>query len=172
MKFPYFLCSVEDLISDPSIGNGLGAFKKRILKQKVWEAPPIGFLKLNADGAMVSNGSKGGIGGIVCNNLGVCLDTFSIPIGPGPPIMAEFEAINHGLRTFFANRGFKKFRLVVETDCSIAIDWISNSAPCPAAFEHWVRSCREIIVSFSVVLRHVPRNINLVADSLATEGIG
>ncbi|KAK8535416.1 hypothetical protein V6N12_056934 [Hibiscus sabdariffa] len=128
-KFPDSLCFVDDLISDPSIGDGLGAFKRRILKQQAWEAPPIGFLKLNVDGAMVSDCSKGGIGGIVCNNLGVCLDSFSLPIGPGPPIMVELEAINHSLRDFLSNRGFKKFRLILETDCSVAIDWISNSVP-------------------------------------------
>ncbi|KAL4332611.1 hypothetical protein GQ457_07G003380 [Hibiscus cannabinus] len=172
VKFPDSLCFVDDLIADPSVGDGLSASKRRFSKQQVWEAPPIGFLKLNVDGAMVSNGSKGGIGGIVRNNLGVCLDTFSLPIGPSPPIMAELEAIFHGLSVFSSNHRFKKFRLILETDCSVAFEWISNSTPCPTAFEPLVRRCRDIIASFSVVFRHVPREINLVADSLAKEGIG
>ncbi|KAK8586735.1 hypothetical protein V6N12_021264 [Hibiscus sabdariffa] len=171
-KFPDSLCFVDDLIADPSVGDGLSASKIRFSKQQVWEAPPIGFLKLNVDGAMVSNGSKGGIGGIVRNNLGVCLVTFSLPIGPGPPIMAELEAIFHGLSVFSSNHGFKKFRLILETDCSVAFEWISNSTPCPTAFEPLVRRCRDIIASFSVVFRHVPREINMAADSLAKEGIG
>ncbi|KAK8486016.1 hypothetical protein V6N11_032994 [Hibiscus sabdariffa] len=170
-KFPDSLCSVDDLISDPSIGDELGDFKRKILNQQVWEAPPIGFLKLNVDRAMVNNGSKGCIGGIVRNNLGDCLDTFSLPIGPGPPIMAKLAAIYHGLMAFFSNCRFKKFRLILETNCSVAIEWILNSVPCPVAFEPLVRRCREIISSFSVVLRHVPRKINLVADFLAKEEV-
>ncbi|KAK8492985.1 hypothetical protein V6N11_061977 [Hibiscus sabdariffa] len=171
-EFPDSLCFVDDLIADPSVGDGLSASKRWFSKQQVWEAPPFGFLKLNVDGAMVSNGSKGGIGGIVCNNLGVCLDTFSLPIGPGPLVMAELEAIFHGLSIFSSNHGFKKFRLILETDCSVAFEWISNSTPCPTVFEPLVRRCRDIIASFSVVFRHIPREINLAADSLAKEGIG
>ncbi|KAK8523345.1 hypothetical protein V6N12_047868 [Hibiscus sabdariffa] len=102
----------------------------------------------------------------------VCLDTFSLPIGPGPPVMAELEAIFHGLSIFFSNHGFKKFRLILETDCSVAFEWISNSTPCPTVFEPLVRRCRDIIASFSVVFRHIPREINLAVDSLAKEGIG
>ncbi|KAK8579693.1 hypothetical protein V6N12_070004 [Hibiscus sabdariffa] len=41
-------------------------------------------LKFNIDGAMLSNGSKGGIGGIVRISFGACLDTFSLPIGLSP----------------------------------------------------------------------------------------
>ncbi|KAL4325582.1 hypothetical protein GQ457_11G007580 [Hibiscus cannabinus] len=93
-----------------SIFHGLSVFSSNHGFKK------FSLLKLNVDGAMVSNGSKGGIGGIVRNNLKVCLDTFSLPIGPGPPIMAELEAIFHGLSVFSSNHGFKKFRLILETD--------------------------------------------------------
>ncbi|KAK8510994.1 hypothetical protein V6N11_051181 [Hibiscus sabdariffa] len=166
-KFPASTCSLDALISDPSVADRSSVSKSKVLKNRTWEVPSRGFLKLNVDGAMVSNGSKGGIGGIVRNNLGVCLVTFSRSIGPGPPIMSELEAILYGLKTVFSTRGFEKFRLVLECDCSVAIDWISNSSPCPSVFEPLVRQCIELIRSNSVVLRLVPRSVNSVADSLA-----
>ncbi|KAK9000846.1 hypothetical protein V6N11_081330 [Hibiscus sabdariffa] len=171
-KFPASICSLDTLISDPSVADRSSVSKSRVLRNRTWEIPPRGFLKLNVDGAMVSNGSKGGIGGIVRNNLGVCLVSFSRSIGPGPPVLAELEAILHGLKIVFSTRRFEKFRLVLECDCSVVMDWISNSSPCPSIFEPLVRQCIELIRSNSVVLRLVPRCVNSVADSLAKNGIG
>ncbi|KAK9030650.1 hypothetical protein V6N11_032067 [Hibiscus sabdariffa] len=141
-------------------------------KVRAWEAPPSGFMKLNVDGAMVSDGSKGGIGGIIRNSRGDCLAKFSLSTGSGPPIMAKLEAILHGLKVFFSKKEFARFRLVVECDCAVAIDWISSSVTCPSIFEPLVRSCRELVYSHSVVIRHVSRFLNVEADLLAKEGIG
>ncbi|KAK8498795.1 hypothetical protein V6N11_012371 [Hibiscus sabdariffa] len=106
---------------------------------------------MNIDGAMLSNGSKGGIGGIVCNCFGACLGTFSLSIGSGPPIMAELEAINHGLDFFFSRGKFVSSRLILESDSVIVIDWISNPSLCPLIFEALVASCRKIIEVNSVI---------------------
>ncbi|KAL4368710.1 hypothetical protein GQ457_05G000030 [Hibiscus cannabinus] len=171
-KFPKCTCSVDDLIADPSVADKWGKSKVLADSKRRWEPPSSGFLKLNVDGAMDSRGVKGGIGGLIRNNLGVCLDKFSLSIGPGPPVLAELEAILHGLRLFFSSRKFENFKLVVECDCLVAIEWIFNSSSCPPAFESIVRGCRELVLSNSVVLRHIPRYLNVEADVLAKEGIG
>ncbi|KAK9006569.1 hypothetical protein V6N11_018906 [Hibiscus sabdariffa] len=145
-KFLECTCSMDELISDPSIADKWGKSKAFVCVKRGWEAPPRGFLKLNVDGAMLTNRT-------------------------GPPILAELEAILHGLRFFYSSKRFERFRLIVECDCLLAIDWISNTSPCPPAFEPIVRSCRELVLSNSVVLRHIPRYLNLEADALAKEGI-
>ncbi|KAK9035829.1 hypothetical protein V6N11_077857 [Hibiscus sabdariffa] len=171
-KFSDCSCTVDELISDPSVADSLSFSLSKVRKKLSWEVPPCGFLKLNVDGAMVGNGGKGGIGGLLRNNLGICLEKFSLLIGPSPPILAELEAILHGLKFFFSYRWCEKFRLVLECDCLTTIDWISNASPCPQAFDLLVKSCRDLINANSDVLRHIPRYINLEADSLAKKGIG
>ncbi|KAK8478649.1 hypothetical protein V6N11_031136 [Hibiscus sabdariffa] len=171
-KFSDCSCTVDELISNPSVADSLSYSLSKVRKNLRWEAPPCGFLKLNIDGVMEGNGGKGGIRGLLRNNLGICLEKFSLPIGPGPLILAELEAILHGLKFFFSSRWCEKFRLVLECDCLTAIDWFSNASPCPQAFDLLVKSCRDLIYTNSVVLRHIPRYINLEADSLAKKGIG
>ncbi|KAL4383394.1 hypothetical protein GQ457_15G018290 [Hibiscus cannabinus] len=121
-KFSDCSCTVDELISDPLVADSMSFSLSKVRKKLSWEAPPCGFLKLNVDGAMEGNGGKGGIGGLLRNNLGICLEKFSLPIGPGPPILAELEAILHGLKLFFSSRWCEKFRLVLECDCLTAID--------------------------------------------------
>ncbi|KAL4388297.1 hypothetical protein GQ457_09G027380 [Hibiscus cannabinus] len=65
---PDSICSLDDLILDPSIADRSGRFPRRPRIDLSWKAPPLGFLKMNIDGAMLSNGTKGGIGGIVRNS--------------------------------------------------------------------------------------------------------
>ncbi|KAL4352558.1 hypothetical protein GQ457_06G028210 [Hibiscus cannabinus] len=171
-KLPNFECSANFLISDLSLVDNLHMCKLKPPKTISWEPPPLGFLKLNVDGAMVSDGSKGGIGGIFHNSKGVRLASFSIPIGPGPAILAELEAISHGLECFYSLFGPDSGRLIVECDSSLAIDWIHNPTLCPSAFSSLVRKCKNCIESNFVVLRHISRVANLEADCLAKEGIG
>ncbi|KAL4320117.1 hypothetical protein GQ457_18G008920 [Hibiscus cannabinus] len=169
---PDSICSLDDLILDPSIADRSGRFPRRPRIDLSWKAPPLGFLKMNIDGAMLSNGTKGGIGGIVRNSFGNCLGTFSLPIGSGPPIMAELEAINHGLNFFFSRGEFVSSRLILESDSVNAIDWISNPSLCPLIFKDLVASCMIIIEVNSVILRYIPRHLNTLADELAKKGIG
>ncbi|KAK8596046.1 hypothetical protein V6N12_064546 [Hibiscus sabdariffa] len=71
--------------------------------------------------------------------------------------------------------GFLKLNVdgaMAECDSTVALDWISLSAPCPSAFDPLVRSCRELVFSHSVVLRHVSRCLDVEADLLAKKGIG
>ncbi|KAL4272840.1 hypothetical protein GQ457_13G017980 [Hibiscus cannabinus] len=72
--------SVDSLIADPSIADISSSLNLRPLVVQYWQAPPVGFLKMNVDGAMLSNGSKGGIGGLIRDSCGVWLDKFSHPI--------------------------------------------------------------------------------------------
>ncbi|KAK9042980.1 hypothetical protein V6N11_071333 [Hibiscus sabdariffa] len=164
--------SMDSIIADPSIADNSSLSNMQPLVVQSWQNPPVGFLKLNVDGAMLCNGSKGGIGGLIRDSCGVWLDKFSHPSNPGPPILPELLAIDHGLAFFFANEKFVKFRLILECDCAVAVEWILNSSLCPSVFEHLVRRFKDLIDAKSVFLRLIPRSINVKADCLAKEGIG
>ncbi|KAL4312348.1 hypothetical protein GQ457_01G050470 [Hibiscus cannabinus] len=138
-NWPESDCSAEAIMSDPSITNNCSLLRSETSVLHVWEAPPFGFVKINVDGAMVTDGSKGGIGGILRDSTGTCLASFSLPIGPGPVVLAELEAVKHGLELFFSLSELQGSRLILESDCSTVVDWISNSAPCPPAFVSLLR---------------------------------
>ncbi|KAK8534667.1 hypothetical protein V6N12_057311 [Hibiscus sabdariffa] len=99
-KWPDSDYSAEAILLDPSIADKCSLLRSETLVLHSWEAPPFGFVKFNVDGAMVGNGSKGGIGGILCDSSGTCLASFSLPSGLGPAVSAELEAVKHGLELF------------------------------------------------------------------------
>ncbi|KAL4353692.1 hypothetical protein GQ457_06G031150 [Hibiscus cannabinus] len=171
-RWPDSDCSIDAVISDLSLADKCSLSWKKPPPILAWETPPFGFVKINVDGAMVSNGSKGGIGGILRNSKGFCLASFSLSIGSGPAIFAELEAINYGLVWFFTRGEKYGYRLILESDCSTALDWISNPSLCPPAFRSLVNRCKALIEANGVITRLIPRSINVEADSLAKVGVG
>ncbi|KAK9006359.1 hypothetical protein V6N11_035400 [Hibiscus sabdariffa] len=171
-KTPAARFSVESLVADPTLTDKPRLPLAKGLSDPVWSAPPVGFLKLNVDGAMLRDGSKWGIGGLLRDNFGVLLASFSLPIGSGPPILAELEAISHGLDFVFTLNEFENSRLIVECDSAIAVEWISQPSLCPVVFAPLVKKCLECIKVNSVIVRLIPRSCNVDADSLAKAGIG
>ncbi|KAL4354507.1 hypothetical protein GQ457_06G027420 [Hibiscus cannabinus] len=138
----------------------------------VWSAPPAGFLKLNVVGAMLRDGSKGDIGRILRDDFGDRLASSSLPIGSGPPILAELEAISHGLDFFFSLNVFERSRLIVECDSAIVVEWILQLTLYPDVFVSLAKKCFERIKVNSVVVRLIPRSYNVDADALVKAGIG
>ncbi|KAK8492902.1 hypothetical protein V6N12_017724 [Hibiscus sabdariffa] len=171
-RWPDSDCSFDAVISDPSLIDSCSFTRNNPSVKVSWEAPPFGFVKMNVDGTMVSDGSKGGIGGILRNSVGICLTSFSLPIGPGPAILAELEAIKHGLDWFFSCRESHGFRLILESDCSTALEWISNPTLFHSTFGSLVISCKTWIDAHGVITRIISMSINIEADRLAKEGVG
>ncbi|KAK8529127.1 hypothetical protein V6N12_059918 [Hibiscus sabdariffa] len=171
-RWPDSNCSIDAVISDPSLTDSCSFTRNNPSVKFAWEGPPFGFVKMNVDGAMVSDGSKGGIGGILCNSMGICLASFSLPIGPGLAILAELEAIKYGLDWFFSCRESHGFRLILESNCSTALEWISNPTLCPSAFGSLVISCKAWIDAHGVITRLISRSINIEAARLAKEAVG
>ncbi|KAK8572747.1 hypothetical protein V6N12_028792 [Hibiscus sabdariffa] len=155
--------SVNSIIANPLIVNTSSFLNVPPLVAPSWQTPPAGFLKLNVDGEMVHNGLKGDIGGIIRDNCGVWLYKFSHPSGPRPLILVELLAIEHGLAFFFVN---EKCMLILECDCAVTVEWVSNSSLCPFVFEPIVRQCKDLIDAKSVILRLIPRSINVEVANL------
>ncbi|KAK8584125.1 hypothetical protein V6N12_068374 [Hibiscus sabdariffa] len=95
-KNPASVPYADSLVLDPSFLDKSRPSKAIDLSISVWSAPPVVFLKMNVDGAMLRDASKWGIRGVLKDNVGERLAYFSLALGSGPPILAELEVICHG----------------------------------------------------------------------------
>ncbi|XP_011625762.1 uncharacterized protein LOC105421137 [Amborella trichopoda] len=103
----------------------------------VWLPPPLGFFKLNIDGASRQNLGSAGCGGIIWNDAGGFIAAFAISLGINSNNTTEFYALERGIS------------LAMELNCvSIVIE-----------------SDSKLLVDFKV--QHAYREAHMVADSLA-----
>ncbi|GMJ04524.1 hypothetical protein like AT2G04420 [Hibiscus trionum] len=137
-----------------------------------WEPPPRGFLKMNVDGAVSLSTSAGDVGGFLRNEFGDTLLSFSKPVGNLPPALVELEALRVGIFAFLDSCWAGKYRLVVESDCKNVVDWVLGMTLPPPAFLIIVKEVASIINTRSMVLRLIPRSLNIEADLMAKQGIG
>ncbi|KAE8672566.1 G patch domain-containing protein TGH [Hibiscus syriacus] len=171
-KFPNVNILVDSLIGDPTILDKLPRPNVKRKTVQSWFSPPTYFFKFNVDGAVSSDGRVGGIGGILkdssCNVLGF----FSISVGPCLPPLAELKAIEKGIDYFLASAWDKVGRLIVESDCKVAVDWIMWPASAPPFFSSLVGKIVSIILERGFIVWYISRSCNWEADSLAKQGIG
>ncbi|KAL4279631.1 hypothetical protein GQ457_03G023260 [Hibiscus cannabinus] len=151
------------------IGRSIGV--KTNGRCEFWSPPPLGFMKLNVDGAMKCDCSSGGIGGAIRNSNGALIASFSDSISSGLPILAKLLALKFGLLLFGSQSECKLSRLIVECDCKIALGWISNPCLCPSPYKSFVKEIVSLGTARSSIFRWIPRNITLEADTLAKEGM-
>ncbi|KAK9015789.1 hypothetical protein V6N11_006883 [Hibiscus sabdariffa] len=171
-KFPLMAVSVDDLVANPSIVDFLDKNRVTPVVIVAWEAPPLGYLKLNIDGAMLRDGSKGGIGGILRNEEGRCIASFYGSVGQGCPILTELLAVKYGLDNFLGLSVDSNMRLIVECDSKVAVDWILNPERCQSLFLPLVHNIQSLLLCCRAFLKHIPRGANIEADILAKKGIG
>ena len=79
----------------------------------LWKPPPLGWIKVNTDGAAFGCPSLTGYGGIFCNCKGFVHRCFAIPIGLAFAFEAELVATIQAI-SFAWDRNWKK--LWLETD--------------------------------------------------------
>ncbi|XP_039015581.1 uncharacterized protein LOC120145963 [Hibiscus syriacus] len=161
--------SLEDIVLSPPVVDKYSNNKLRS-PLVVWKAPPVGYIKINVDGAMPVSGLRGGIGGLRRNDRGVCLGTFSKSIGFGTPVLAELLAIKVGLEAFLQAGNNSPLRVIMESDCKVAVEWVLNQGSCPACFSELVKSIDTVLSCFCVTIRHIPRECNREADALEKKG--
>ncbi|KAL4311451.1 hypothetical protein GQ457_01G029990 [Hibiscus cannabinus] len=161
--------SVNDLIGNPINFH----FKQRQLwvTKSDWNPPDSGELKFNTDGAVSGSFGEAGIGGCLCNNNARCLITFSKSVGLTDATYTEILAIKEACSLFVISMWAKKYKLIIETDSKLAVDWM-NPHLCPTVFKPLVLSCLDICKNIEWRVKHVPREGNHLADKLAKKGIG
>ncbi|KAK8500668.1 hypothetical protein V6N12_055180 [Hibiscus sabdariffa] len=166
-KFPSSLVSIAEIVADLRVVEIVLSKELSLVVPAVWKPPPVGWLKFNIDGATRGVGLGGGIGGILKNEFGVSLLSFSLRVGAGPPVLPEVLAIFYCIWLFVNSEFFGRCKLVVESDCKMAIDWICEPANAPSCLESWVKKIAEDCVSNRFIFHHVIQAKNMEADSLA-----
>ncbi|KAE8730990.1 Isoleucine--tRNA ligase [Hibiscus syriacus] len=171
-KFPGITIQEDVLIGNPSLADGVSS--SNVIDRVVlrWLPPPVDFLKMNVDGAVRQIDSGGGIGGLLRDWNGCTLLTFSESIGQAIPPLAELKAIKRGLDIFLSSRWASVARLIVESDCSSAVEWIHSPVLAPIFFLPIVFQISRLISDKVHSFRLIPRECNGEADILAKEGIG
>ncbi|KAE8658713.1 Protein MOR1 [Hibiscus syriacus] len=106
---------------------------------------PVDFLKMNVDGAVRQNDLGAGIGGLLRDWNGCTLLTFSESIGQAIPPLAELKAIKRGMDIFLYSRWASVGRLIVESDCSSAVEWIQSPTLAPIFFSPIVYQISSLI---------------------------
>ncbi|KAK8990247.1 hypothetical protein V6N11_008953 [Hibiscus sabdariffa] len=109
---------------------------------------------------MKSDGNAGGIGGVLRNDTRVRLIIFSVRIGAGPPILAELLAIKHNIELFQNSQWNGKSKLILESDCKVAIDPIKT----PVCFSSLITSIAGFITNGWTCIRHIPRAEEMYID--------
>ncbi|KAE8669530.1 hypothetical protein F3Y22_tig00112231pilonHSYRG00215 [Hibiscus syriacus] len=137
-KFPKANIQVDLLIGDPRLADGLAVNFHKKKKDLCWYPPPLDFYKFNVDGAVRSDGLQGGIGGLLRDSNGSTVIYFSKPVGSGPPLFAELKAIKEGIDLFLHSDWALKGRLILESDCKTAVDWIFRPPKAPSVFSSLV----------------------------------
>ncbi|KAE8711643.1 Detected protein of confused Function [Hibiscus syriacus] len=171
-KFLQVHIQVDLLVGDPSLAGRLPShtFHRRMVQS--WLPPPADFFKMNVGGAVRNDGLAGGIGGILRDSNSYTLATFSDSVGPGPPPLAELKAIKKGIDFFISSFWASKGRLIIESDCKTAVDWILLPNTAPSFFSSLVLEIGSLALARAVIVRLIPRGCNWEADKLAKEGIG
>ncbi|XP_039061971.1 uncharacterized protein LOC120206366 [Hibiscus syriacus] len=121
---------------------------------------------------MAKGWDKGGIGGLIRDDRGLLLGSFSENIGGGPPILAELMATKRGL-TLIEEVGFSPSRkIVLEVDSTTTLKWIKHPDLYTPLFQNLVRGLASKVEGHGIISRHILRAANWEADELAKAGIG
>ncbi|KAK8716169.1 hypothetical protein V6N13_043487 [Hibiscus sabdariffa] len=95
----------------------------------------------------------------------------------GPPkdwlldaTLPELLAIKEVLSMFSSLRWSSLYFLIVETDCSVCVDWINRPCTAPSVHEGIIYDCLTLCYGFSWPLQSILRGANATADLLAKKG--
>ncbi|XP_077249299.1 uncharacterized protein LOC143888774 [Tasmannia lanceolata] len=133
-----------------------------------WEAPPDGHIKLNFDGSCLGNPGPAGVGGLCRDSRGVVSWAFAGPIGISDSTEVEVRAAYQGIKRLSLD---SYDRTIVEGDSSNVIGWLSGQVVPPWRFLNYFEEIHDLIEESSIVCKHVRREANGEADSLARSGV-
>ncbi|KAK8986461.1 hypothetical protein V6N11_010017 [Hibiscus sabdariffa] len=132
-----------------------------------WSLPTAGWVKLNVDASVEPNTSRAGIGGVIRDDRGSWRAGFARFIGRCPVLLAEMWAIYEGLLRAWS-LGYRKVEL--ESDSLEATHIIKRESE-TLNKSALVASIRKMLnKDWHVIVHHVNRNRNHVADKLSRRG--
>ncbi|XP_028767839.1 uncharacterized protein LOC114725488 [Neltuma alba] len=133
-----------------------------------WQPPPIGWFKLNVDGAMAMSKKMARCGGVVRDHMGNWVVGFSHYLATSSAQEAEEWAIYRGLQLAW-DCGFKK--IIIESDARNIVDLLKNSTINSRGSLLTMQISSLMRLDWSLELKAIPREQNQLADALAKEGL-
>ncbi|KAL6578150.1 hypothetical protein OROMI_010478 [Orobanche minor] len=154
-----------------SITNFLGINVVTKIARKLslvrWLKPPVGWFKLNIDGAVKGNPGPGAAGGIVRDNTGNSVLCFWEFIGVQTNTFAELHGIWRGLQ-LCRDKGLDN--IWVEVDSATALKLIHNSSTAQWQAQTLIAKIHFLLEKLNTRFSHIYREGNAVADLLANQG--
>ena len=142
--------------------------KNMVICNVRWERPPLGWFKLNTDGAAFGNPGRAGGGGVIRDREGRWVKGFARSIGFTTSITAEFWALRDGL-LLAVRMGVQK--LVIELDAKVVVELMQSNSPSNAFYSSLLADCRLLLGKLQHFrVQHTFREANRVADAIAKLG--
>ncbi|CAN1743216.1 Putative ribonuclease H protein At1g65750 [Linum perenne] len=142
--------------------------KRYVPIQVAWEPGRQGWVVLNSDGSVLHPSSKAAAGGLIRDELGRCLMAFSYNLGRCSITRAELRGAVHGLSIAW-NLGYR--RVLVQMDSAAAIAILEAKGEIDHQHAMEVIQYRELLTrDWTVKIKHIYREANKAADSLANRG--
>lgn len=110
-----------------------------------WSPPPLGWFKLNTDGAVMGNLGKGGGGGVLRDERGRWLKGFCMGLGTTNSLAAEGRGLREGLR-LAVSLGIQF--LSIELDARVLYDLFYRSSRINMYLYHIILECRNLCWEF------------------------
>ncbi|KAL4290725.1 hypothetical protein GQ457_14G003440 [Hibiscus cannabinus] len=134
---------------------------------RLWSRQPPGWVKMNVDASVSIADQTAGVGGAIRDDIGSWRFGFARFVGRCNALLAELWAIHDGLLHTW-ELGY--LRVELESDCLEAVR-IVNCQSNEWGGSALVISIRRLLAAdWDVVVRHISRDMNKVADSLAQRG--
>ncbi|KAL6578151.1 hypothetical protein OROMI_010479 [Orobanche minor] len=132
-----------------------------------WLKPPIGWMKLNTDGAARGNPGLAAAGGIIRDSCGKPLLCFWEFIGAQSNTFADLHGIWRGLQ-LCCEKGIDN--IWVEVDSAIALRMIHNNSTSQWQSQAIISKIHILLDKLNTRFSHIFREGNSVADFLANQG--
>ena len=142
--------------------------KRQFAIQVRWNRLPMGWFKLNADGASFGNPGTAGGGGLIRDYYGSWVKGYMRHIGFASSITVKFWALKDGL-LLASQLGISQ--LLVELDAKVVVELLQSSKSSNNSFSSLFNDCRYLLHQFNQVrISHVFREANRCADYLVKGG--
>lgn len=135
-----------------------------------WKYPPLGWVRLNTDGASKGNPGRAGAGGIIRGHRGELFEVFAVNCGICSCTKAELMCFLRGLCVAW-NGGHRQ--VIVSVDSEVVVNLLGGDVPANSPYIHLIRKCHALIHSrdWAVKVEHCYRKANKAADWLANFGV-
>ncbi|XP_057823237.2 uncharacterized protein LOC131035539 [Cryptomeria japonica] len=134
-----------------------------------WEAPELGWCKVNFDGASAGNPGQSGIGCILRNSDGICIKEISKKFGVATNNEAKFRAALRGLQL---GKELGVQRIHLEGDSLNVVNAVRcNNSP-SWRLDQWLQPILVLLATFDEFrISHIYREGNGEADRLSKMAI-